>query len=67
LWSQDAGPNAAALATIQMLGASVTLSAADVLEAKIRAAAFYVQDNPLWLVNPVFSVTINIPGDELIP
>jgi hypothetical protein len=67
LWSQDAGPNAAALATIQMLGASVTLSAADVLEAKTRAAAFYVQDNVKWLVNPVFDPTIAIAGDMPAP
>ena len=65
LWSTDAGPNAAALATLQMLGASSNLAAADILEAKIRAVAMYVQDNVNYLVNPSFDATINVPGDEL--
>ncbi|HYD99851.1 MAG TPA: hypothetical protein VEH84_10740 [Alphaproteobacteria bacterium] len=59
-WALDAGPNAAALAVLQMLGASVALSAADVLEAKTRAAAMYLQDNPGWLR----SLGIPVDGDE---
>ncbi|HYE00295.1 MAG TPA: hypothetical protein VEH84_12990 [Alphaproteobacteria bacterium] len=59
-WSQDAGPNAAALAVLQLLGASGTLGAADVLEAKTRAAAMYLQDNPGWLR----SLGIPVDGDE---
>lgn len=65
LWATDAGPNAAALAVLQLMGASVTLSAADVLEAKIRAVAMYCQDNPNYLVTPSFDNTINVPGDQL--
>jgi hypothetical protein len=61
-WSTDVGPNAAALAVIQMLGSSGSLSAADVLEAKIRAATFYAQDNPAFLVHPSFDPTINVPS-----
>lgn len=67
LWATDSGANAAALAVLQMLGASLTLSAADVLEAKTRAAAMYAQDVPLFLVNPAFAPTVNIPGDVLAP
>jgi len=59
-WSQDAGPNAAALAVLQMIGASGTLGAADVAEAKLRAAAFYLADNPTWLR----SLGIPVDGDE---
>lgn len=64
LWAADAGPNAAALLALQMLGASATLSAAAATEAKLRAAAMYCQDNPSWLVNPPFGSGISIPGDE---
>jgi hypothetical protein len=65
LWATASGPNAAALAAIQLFGASATLSAADVLEAKLRAAAMYAQDQPNWLVNPAFAPTVNVPGDQL--
>lgn len=64
-WSTDAGSNAAALAVLTLLGASSTLSAADVLEAKLRGVAMYCQDNPTYLVNPSFDPTINVPGDQV--
>lgn len=64
-WSTDSGPNAAAIAVLTLLGASAALSAADVLEAKLRGVAMYCADNPAYLVNPVFDPTINIAGDRL--
>lgn len=65
-WSTDTGPNAAAIAVLQLLATS-GLSAADVLTAKVRGVAMYVQDNPKYLVNPSFDTSINVPGDEVIP
>lgn len=66
-WQQDAGPNAASLSAVY---ASVTaangLSTFNVPQQLIMAA-MYVQDNPRYLVNPVFDVTINIPGDQVAP
>jgi hypothetical protein len=68
-WSTDAGPNAAALGAYQLIGSSATLSAADVLEAKLRGVAAYCLDNPLYLVNPTFAggAGINVPGDQPAP
>lgn len=63
-WSLDDGINAGAIAVLTLLGASGTLSAADVLEAKLRGVAMYCQDKPNYLVSPAFDPTISIPGDE---
>lgn len=61
-WSKDVGANAAAIAVLQLLTTSGTLNAADILAAKIRGVAMYVQDNPNYLVNPAFDPSINVPG-----
>lgn len=63
-WALDPGPNAAALAVLQFCATTGTLSAADITEAKVRAAAMYAQDNPRYLVSPSFDATINVAGDE---
>lgn len=63
----DAGPNAAAIFTLHLLADGVAgLTAAEKNEARRRAVAFYVQDNPGYLVGPAFDRTINLPGDELV-
>jgi hypothetical protein len=62
-WELDAGPNASAIAVLQFIATlTPSLSATDLLNAKVRGVAMYVQDNPTYLVNPVFDPTINIPG-----
>lgn len=69
-WTQDFGPEDGALSAHQLLGASLTLPAADVLESKIRVAMLYVRDNPTYLVNQTFGGTvaaINVPGDAPAP
>jgi len=35
--------------------------------ATMTSAAFYVQDNPTYLINPAFDPTINVPGWEPVP
>lgn len=61
-WQSDSGINAAAIAVLQFLATTGTLNATDLLNAKIRGVAMYVQDNPGYLVRPAFDLTINIPG-----
>jgi len=66
-WALSAGPNQqviAAMASLITLTAPLeaSLVAADVAAAKTRAVAMFVQDNPFFLVNPVFAPTISIPG-----
>jgi hypothetical protein len=60
----DAGPNAAAIFVLHWGVTNAGLSVAAVNDAKFRAAAFYVQDNPKYLVHPPFDATINILGDQ---
>lgn len=64
LFATDAGPNAAAVYCLWVLGKSGSLPAADVNEARVGAVAMYAQDNPGWLVNPAFDPSISVPGDE---
>jgi len=35
--------------------------------ASMTSAAFYCQDNPMYLINPPFDTTINVPGWEPVP
>lgn len=63
-WALDNGPNAAAIAVLQLVGTLTGLNAADILTAKIRGVAMFVSDNPAYLVNPPFDATINIPGRQ---
>ena len=62
-WATDTGPNAAALAWAPTLITLNGLTAANVLDLKIKAVAMYVQDNPNYLVHPSFDNTINISGE----
>ena len=61
------GPNAAALFVLHFVATTSTLLPAEAAEARVRAIALYVRDEPLYLVNPPFAPAINIPGLELIP
>lgn len=65
-WTSDRGPNAAAI--LMCVGITVSLAgamtAAQLTDMKVRAVAAYVLDNPLYLVNPAFDPTINVPGWE---
>lgn len=64
-WATDVGPNAAALFALQFLATAVAgLTTAEKNEARRRVAAFYVGDNPTYLVNPPFAPTVNINGRE---
>lgn len=61
----DTGPNTADVFTMHFLSTAVSgLTAAEKNEAKRRTIAFYVQDNPAYLVNPPFAPAVNTPGDE---
>lgn len=42
-------------------------SASDKNLAKLYAASLYVQDNPVYLIQPTFDSSINVPGWEPIP
>jgi len=35
--------------------------------ASMTSAAFYIQDNPTYCINPPFDTTINVPGWEPVP
>lgn len=64
-WATDVGPNAAALFALQFLATAVAgLTTAERNEARRRVAAFYVGDNPKYLVNPAFAPAINVNGEE---
>lgn len=64
-WSTDYGVNAGSIMTLHFLSVSVNgLSSSEKVQAQIRLVALYVQDNPNYLVNPPFSPTVNVPGDE---
>ena len=61
-WSTDTGPNAPSIAICHLLGTSGTLNATDLSNCKMESVAFYVMDNPNYLVHPPFDPSINIPG-----
>ena len=63
-WSLDAGQNAAAIMALHWSAANSGASAANLNDAKRRLVAAYCQDNPGYLVNPVFLPAVNIPGDQ---
>lgn len=60
----DTGPHSEVGFLCHFLVVNSGLAAAAVGDAKARAAAAYVVDNPTYLVNPSFAPTINIPGDQ---
>lgn len=60
----DPGANAAAIFVLHWGAVNGGLGAAAIADAKIRAAAFWAQDNPAAFVHPVYDNTINVPGDQ---
>ncbi len=58
----DAGPNAAGIFDLEWAVQTGGITTADKNLAKQYAAAFYLQDNPVYLVKPGFDPTINICG-----
>lgn len=64
LWDVPGTTNYPATATTVL---NATGAGGALLNMQMRAVALYIQDYPLWLVNPSFAPTINIPGDEVIP
>ena len=63
----DAGADAAAIIVLDWVVRKAGATGAALTDAKLRAAAMYVQDNVTYLVNPVFDATINVPGDMVAP
>lgn len=63
--SLDTGKNADSIFLLWRIASQTDFTAAITNDMKATAVAYYVQDNPLYLVNPVFAPTVNIPGDEL--
>lgn len=58
------GPNAGAIGVLHLIAGGMGIGNALMLEAKIRAAAMYLQDNPRYLRNPSFDESIDISGEE---
>lgn len=65
LYLTDLGTNSAPIGTVDFLlsQATVVWNTADLNTLRMRLVAYYVQDNPAYLVTPAFAPTINIPGD----
>lgn len=59
----DLGGNNAALYVLKW-AAGTGMASGDIAQAKLYAAAMYVQDNPAYLINPTFDTSINVPGWE---
>lgn len=62
-WELNNGFNASAIAVLKFVVSLASLSAADVVAAKIFGVAMYCQDNPVYLVHPAFDSSINVPGE----
>lgn len=58
-YQSDVGPNAAAIGAVYLC---TTTPGVFTAPQKIGIAAFYVQDNPGYLIQPSFDPTINISG-----
>lgn len=65
-WAQAEGPNAPALAALSVTAIDLTVggtfTTAIQLIARLKMVAIYVQAYPTVLINPLFDLTINIPG-----
>ncbi|MDE2097179.1 MAG: hypothetical protein KGL39_08025 [Patescibacteria group bacterium] len=61
----DNGTEPGAIAVLDWAVRFSGLGTAAVTDAKMRIAAIYCRDNPLYLVKPAFDPTINVPGDAL--
>ncbi len=63
LWSTDDGVNAGSVMALSVPAIDLTgLTVAVQTIARLKMVAAYVLDRPLYLVNPSFDPTINIPG-----
>jgi hypothetical protein len=63
-FTMDEGPNAASILVLQWAVESSNTGVSSVQDAQLRIIVFYVQDNPLYLVNPPFLPSLVIYGDE---
>ena len=63
--SLDTGKNADSIFLLWRIVSQTDFSVSVTNDMKATAIAYYVQDNPIYLVNPPFAPTVNIPGDEL--
>lgn len=59
----DQGQNAAAIAVMDWVVKKSGATGAALTDARMRAVAMYVQDNPNYLVHPSFDASINVAGD----
>ena len=66
-YALDTGPHAGALFVLQYVATVTALLAAEINEAKLRAATLYVADVPHYLERPAFDPSINVSGSEPIP
>lgn len=58
----DDGANVSAIFCLYYIVQTASMSGADKTLAKLYAAAMYCQDNPMYLINPSFDTSINVPG-----
>lgn len=63
-WSQNQGPNTAAIMALHWSAVNSGATTANMTDARLRLMAMYVHDNPTYLVHPSFAPSINVPGDE---
>lgn len=62
-WSLDEGADAGTVMALSVPAIDLTgLTTAVQLVARLKMVAAFVRDNPLYLVNPAFDPTINVPG-----
>jgi hypothetical protein len=62
----DYGPNAAAIFVMDWIVYVLRPTAAQLTAAQNDVISFVVQDEPLYLVNPTFDPSINLPGYLLV-
>ncbi len=60
----DKGPHSDTAFVLHWAATNTSLPAASIVDAKVRAAAAYVVDNPKYLNIPAFDPTINVLGDQ---
>lgn len=63
-WSHDRSPDAGAIAAASIPAIDEGLTGATLTNARLKMVSIFVRANPLYLVNPSFDATINVPGFE---
>lgn len=58
----DTGPASDSIFLLWRIASNSSLPAATITDMKLTAAAYYVRDNPRYLVAPAFDPSINISG-----